>query len=93
MTLQGGGASQTGRMQQLDHSGHTARDHCVKGSYGLGAGSFSRGNRKGKCEGNMLLRPFLCCAIKVIFLPALELISTENAWKRGEGVIPRGDIT
>lgn len=37
---------------------------------------------KGKCEGNVHLVLFICCAVKGIFIPELELTSTEDALKR-----------
>lgn len=50
------------------------------------------GDRKGKGEGNRLPVPFLGCAVKGLFLPGLEFISTTNAWEQGKGATSRGDI-
>lgn len=60
-------------------------------SYEFGAGSFSRGTseRKGNCSSRV---PFLCCAVKGISIPELELTSTNNALERGDQATSGGDV-
>lgn len=60
----------------------------------FGAETFSRGasERKGTHVGNIPPGPFLCCAVKAVFMPELELTSTKNALKWGQEAISRGDF-
>lgn len=62
-------------------------------NYGFGAGSASGGmsERKGEWEDHVPLVPFLCSAVKGIFVPELELANTRDALKRGGIAISRGD--
>lgn len=47
--------------------------------------------RKGEWEDHVPLVPFLCSAVKGIFVPELELANTRDALKRGGIAISRGD--
>ena len=55
-----------------------------------GLGAFLGVQVKGK--GTAPPVPFLCCAVKGISVPELELTSTNNALERGDQATSRGDV-